>query len=269
MSELPQTNLRAQPPYGAALSAYTPSLQQATATMLDTVFRLTLAASEHAQKVVLPSVTAKLEELRCVQERENELRTLDAKLAGREKELTDRKKVIEEDKRKLDADRDAYKQQTDQKLWERYSESSHYLLPAALRHTDAREFVRILLPYLEISEPGWRLRAGLSAAALGEVNDKDIEPYLQAIQDLYPAALALDEEHKTQFVTELKNSLSSKNARVAIIIELPQPGARYVPAEMSGPPEVVLKGNIDRVKKWGVRIAGEGPDPRRKRAIVV
>ena len=246
------------------------TFQQNTAGILDTAFRLTLAASQHAQQVVLPGVEAKIAEMQGLVAKE-------AKLVERENALLESKNAhaaenekhvaavreFEAVKLKWKADREAEERTREQQRYARYVDADQLLLPSALRTEETKSLVDQLIPVMEGRREGWRLRAALTAVAVAEIGNEE-EDLMKAVQDLFQPALAAFEP-PSDIAGHLKRLLSN-HGKDPIIIEIPSAGEAYNPATMStANPELSPGRAIARVVKWGVKFANKD---KRKRAFV-
>ena len=246
------------------------AFQQNTASMLDTVFRLTLAASQHAQQVVLPGTEAKIAEMQGLVAKE-------ANLADREKVLAESQNAhaAEKDKhtaavKEFDAvklqwkaDRETEERNREQQRYTRYVEPEQLLLPSALRTAEAKSLVSQIIPLLEGTREGWRLRAALIAVAVAEIENEE-EDLLKAVQDLFQPARAAFQP-PADLPGDLKR-LMSNQGKDSIILEIPSAGEAYNPATMSTQnPDLSAGRPIARLLKWGVKFANKD---KRKRALV-
>jgi hypothetical protein len=276
MNEPTSSGFRPTPPASVpagAVNAQAQQLltfQQNTAGMLDTVFRLTLAASQHAQHVVLPGTEAKIAEMQGLLAKE-------VNLAEREKALAESKNVQAAEKEKhaaavrefdavklkWKADREAEDRTREQQRYARYVEADQLLLPSALRTDEAKSIVDQLIPVMEGRREGWRLRAALTAVAVAEIGNEE-EDLMKAVQDLFqPSQSAF--EPSSDLPGHLKRLLSN-HGKDPIIVEIPAAGEAYNPATMSTTnPELSPGRPIARVLKWGVKFANKD---KRKRALV-
>lgn len=299
--------------------------QNAAASMLDTVFRLTLAATQHAQHVVLPGVESKIAEMQDLLAKEanlaerekslleskdaqiiekekhagtvkafaaekqkwktdceNEERTHQdllvraANLAEREKSLLQSKneqiaekeklvvaaRAVEALKQKWKTDCENEERTREQQRYARYVAAEQLMLPSALRTEDARALVNQLIPVLEGTREGLRLRAALIGVALAEIGTED-DDFMRAVQDLFQPASAFDPAD--DLPGHLKRLLSN-HGKDPIVIEIPAPGEAYNPATMATQnPELTAGRPIVSVLKWGVKMPSK---ERRKRAFV-
>ncbi len=238
--------------------------------MLDTVFRLTLAASQYAQQVVLPGTEAKIAEMQGLVAKE-------ANLVERERALLESKNVhaaererhaavikeFEATKQNWKAEREAEERNREQQRYARYVEADQLLLPSALRTEEAKSLVGKLIPVMEGKQEGWRLRAALTAVAVAEIGNEE-EDLMKAVQELFqPAQTVL--EPASDLPGNLKRLLSN-HGKDPIIVEIPSAGEVYNPATMSTlNPELSSGRPITRVIKWGVKFANKD---KRKRALV-
>lgn len=276
MNESTSYGFRPAPPASVpagAVNAQTQQLltfQQNTAAMLDTVFRLTLAASQHAQQVVLPGTEAKIAEMQGLVAKEANLvererallESKNAHAAEKEKH-TAAAKEFDAVKLKWKADREAEDRTREQQRYARYVEADQLLLPSALRTEEAKSLVNQLIPVMEGRREGWRLRAALSAVAVAEIGSEE-EDLLKAVQDLFQPAQAAFEQ-SLDLPSHLKRLLSN-HGKDPIIVEIPSAGEAYNPATMSTQnPDLSPGRAIARVVKWGVKFANKD---KRKRAFV-
>lgn len=244
--------------------------QQGMASLLDTVFRLTLVASQHAQQVVLPGVEAKIAEMQGLLAKE-------ANLVEREKGLADAQNAhaAEKDKHaaairefeavKLQwkADRETEELNQEQQRYARYIAPDQLLLPSALRTAEAKPLVSQIIPVLEGTREGWRLRAALIAVAVAEI-ENDEDDLLKAVQDLFQPAQAAFQP-PFDLLGHLKK-LMSNQGKDSILVEIPSAGEAYNPTTMSTHnPDLSAGRPIARVLKWRVKIASKD---KHKRALV-
>jgi len=276
MNESTSSGFRANPAAvvpGAAVSAQAQQLltfHQNTASMLDTMLRFTLTATQHAQQVVLPGTEAKIAEMQGLLVKE-------AEMMEREKKLEDSKhahiaekekhagtvKEFETVKQNWKTDRENEERSREQQRYARYVGVDQLMLPSALCTEEARALIHNLIPILEGTPKGWRLRAALSAAALAETGSDD-EDFMKAVQELFEPAQAVS-ELSNDLISHLKRLLSN-HGKDPIIVEIPASGESYNTVTMTTQnPELSNGRPIVRVLKWGVRFANKD---RRKRVLV-
>jgi hypothetical protein len=247
------------------------TFQQNTLNMLDTAYRLTVAAAQHAQHVVLPGIEAKIAEMQGLLAKEADLverekALLESKTAHASERAKHATAVREFDleKRQWMADRETQVRNRENQRYLQYIEPDQLLLPSALRTEEARELVSQLIPHLEARREGWRLRAALTAVAVAEMGN-DEEDFLRAVQDLFQPAQAASAPPFDELPGNLKRLLSN-HGKDPVIVEIPSTGEGFNPATMSSQnPDLSAGRPIERVLKWGVKFANKD---KRKRALV-
>lgn len=259
---------------GAAVTAQSQQLQnfhRDTAAMLDTIFRLTVLATQHAQHVVLPGAVEKIAEMQDLLVKqanlvEREKRHQDAVASlGNERDrhaATVREFEAQKEKWKMDRNSEAYTR--DRQRQARFTDADQLLLPIALRSGEAESFVTQLIPAIDDERTGWRLRAALASVAFAETGS-DEEYLLRTVQELFaPFQLAFGSNPAR--LDQFKMLLSGFG-KEPMQIEVPKIGDPFNPITMAtqNPELMTNNGAISSVVKWGVRFANK---EHRKKALV-